>query len=132
MPLVPDEFRAAYFHGMRVTSPHRIQLSRRKGWRMPPNTIRVARPGRWGNTWEVWQDDDGQWRASNGCCHHEVASKPDGLQLAVQLHEEEWRGRIGKYGTSTILAELRGKNLACWCPLDQPCHADVLLELANE
>jgi hypothetical protein len=30
------------------------------------------------------------------------------------------------------LTELRGKNLACWCPLDQPCHADVLLELANK
>lgn len=30
-----------------------------------------------------------------------------------------------------ILEELRGKNLACWCPLDQPCHGDVLLELAN-
>jgi hypothetical protein len=29
-------------------------------------------------------------------------------------------------------AELRGHDLACWCPLDQPCHADVLLELANE
>ena len=29
------------------------------------------------------------------------------------------------------LAELRGRDLACWCPLDQPCHADVLLELAN-
>ena len=31
-----------------------------------------------------------------------------------------------------IRAELRGKDLACWCPLDQPCHADVLLEIANE
>lgn len=29
-------------------------------------------------------------------------------------------------------AELRGKNLACFCPLDQPCHADVLLEIANK
>ena len=29
------------------------------------------------------------------------------------------------------LAPLRGHDLACWCPLDQPCHADVLLELAN-
>ncbi|MDT7935250.1 MAG: DUF4326 domain-containing protein [Sphingomonadaceae bacterium] len=29
------------------------------------------------------------------------------------------------------LRVLRCKNLACWCPLDQPCHADVLLELAN-
>lgn len=26
---------------------------------------------------------------------------------------------------------LRGKNLACWCPEGQPCHADVLLEVAN-
>jgi hypothetical protein len=30
-----------------------------------------------------------------------------------------------------FLVPLRGKNLACWCPLDQPCHADVLLDLAN-
>jgi hypothetical protein len=29
------------------------------------------------------------------------------------------------------IPDLRGKNLACWCPLDAPCHADVLLELAN-
>ena len=30
------------------------------------------------------------------------------------------------------VTELRGKNLACWCSLDQECHADVLLELANK
>ena len=30
-----------------------------------------------------------------------------------------------------IKAELRGRDLCCWCPLDQPCHADVLLEIAN-
>jgi hypothetical protein len=29
------------------------------------------------------------------------------------------------------LDELRGRDLACWCPLDEPCHADVLLEIAN-
>jgi hypothetical protein len=29
------------------------------------------------------------------------------------------------------LLPLRGKNLACWCKLGEPCHADVLLELAN-
>ena len=27
---------------------------------------------------------------------------------------------------------LKGKNLACWCPLDQPCHADILLAIANK
>jgi hypothetical protein len=26
---------------------------------------------------------------------------------------------------------LRGKNLACWCKPGEPCHADVLLEIAN-
>lgn len=30
------------------------------------------------------------------------------------------------------LAPLRGKNLACWCRLDEPCHADILLRLAND
>jgi len=33
--------------------------------------------------------------------------------------------------TSDVQRELRGKDLACWCPLDQPCHADILLEVAN-
>ena len=31
----------------------------------------------------------------------------------------------------TLRRDLAGKDLACWCPLDRPCHADVLLELAN-
>ena len=33
---------------------------------------------------------------------------------------------------SEIRRKLRGKNLACWCRLDEPCHADILLEIANE
>jgi hypothetical protein len=28
-------------------------------------------------------------------------------------------------------AELAGRDLACWCPADHPCHADVLLDIAN-
>lgn len=34
-------------------------------------------------------------------------------------------------GLQKAIAQLRGKDLACWCPVDQPCHADVLIELAN-
>jgi len=41
---------------------------------------------------------------------------------------KEW---ILKNPRKINLEELRGKNLACWCPLDKPCHADILLELAN-
>jgi len=37
----------------------------------------------------------------------------------------------GRLNRDFYLGELRGHDLACWCPLDQPCHADVLLELAN-
>lgn len=42
-----------------------------------------------------------------------------------------WVRQVGGWG-SWNLAELRGKDLCCWCPLDRPCHADVLLEIANE
>jgi hypothetical protein len=89
--------------------PKRIQLSRRKGWRMPPNTVSVARPGKWGNPFRVGKD------AANAA-------------QAVALFRD-WA--IAPYGSVPDPTELRGKNLACWCPLDQPCHADVLLELAN-
>ena len=46
------------------------------------------------------------------------------------------RGHMALRGGKVVwlpleLAELRGKDLVCWCPLDRPCHADVLLELAN-
>lgn len=111
--------------------PERIQLSRKKGWRMPPNTVKVDRTSQWGNHWEVWRDD-GQWLASrNRSEHHAVPDKDTGLQLAVLKHGQELRARLPKYGTATELLPLRGKNLACWCALDKPCHADVLLELAN-
>lgn len=29
--------------------PDRVQLRRTRGWRMPPNTVKVCRPGKWGN-----------------------------------------------------------------------------------
>lgn len=60
------------------------------------------------------------------------------------LHFPDWRrlggerlgGERGPIGwnyppLAGIRAELAGKNLACWCPLNQPCHADVLLKIAN-
>ena len=34
--------------------------------------------------------------------------------------------------TAYIRKELSGKDLACWCPLGEPCHADVLLKIAND
>ena len=50
------------------------------------------------------------------------------ISLGLDLHEPQIRARFWMERASRLL---RGKNLACWCPLDQPCHADVLLEMAN-
>lgn len=106
-------------------SPYRVQLSRKKGWRMPENTVSVARPGRWGNPFKLGElkcfvnDDDANDR---------IAVVPFTRAEAVAAFR--WLAAQPKY-RAAIVAELAGKNLACWCPLDQPCHADVLLELAN-
>lgn len=109
--------------------PERIQRQRVRGWRMPENAISVARPSKWGNPFIIGR--------TIGC---------DDREDAVALHRG-WLeyGHTAPYphpGESARLADLRerlladareliGKDLACWCPLDQPCHADALLDLAN-
>ncbi len=89
--------------------PKRIQRRRTKGWTLPEGVVYVGRPTRWGNPFAAWTDD--------------------GRDRAI----EAFRGLIAKnpHWQDDIRRELRGKDLACWCPLDKPCHADVLLELAN-
>ncbi len=84
-------------------TPKRIQRKRTKGWRMPPNAVYVGRPTKWGNPFDV---------AKTG-------RVPAVLRFACEV------------APLLDLSELRGKDLACWCRLDQECHADVLLELAN-
>lgn len=88
--------------------PRRVQLSRKKGWRMPANTVNVARPGRWGNRFSV---------------------KEYGRDLAVLNYRMEAEGKIAIGALD--LSALREKNVACWCGLDEACHGDTLLELAN-
>lgn len=89
--------------------PTRIQRKRTKGWKMPPNTVYVGRPNCWGNP--------------------HVGGPGVSRADAVKLYRRDVTMRAGTVGR--IKDDLRGKNLACWCPLDQPCHADVLLEIAN-
>lgn len=98
----------------------RIQLSRTKGWRMPPNTVKVDRSTRWGNPWAV--GNVGPWGRTAADASSAVGLFRDMLS-DPQLREGT------RYPQD--VSPLRGKNLACWCALDQPCHADVLLELAN-
>lgn len=95
-------------------TPKRIQRKRTKGWRMPPNTVYVGRGSKWGNVFI---------QGSLGV--------PDAAE-ATALYRQEITTRGGSWQDLRFdLPQLRGKNLACWCALDRPCHADVLLELAN-
>jgi len=109
--------------------PQRIQLSRRKGWKMPPNTVSVARPGRFGNPFKP----DAYWDAGYS------GSLEVALGHCVEAHaawikrEQHWAFTDCFVIANPVpdVSALRGKNLACWCALDRPCHADVLLEIAN-
>lgn len=103
-----------------MTAPHRIQRRRTKGWRMPPNTISVSRPSKWGNP----------CRSGGGA--GVIAYQMWIEQSAAGLvPDEDSGGMFTKSFPAGDLAELRGKNLACWCKLDQACHAELLLEIAN-
>jgi hypothetical protein len=104
--------------------PVRVQSKRTKGWRMPANTTYVGRPGRWGNPFAAGKP------GPLGC-------EPIDAEGAVgffrmMLRDSELRAAAGYPSQDEIRRELRGRNQACWCPLGQPCHADVLLEVANE
>jgi len=102
--------------------PVRIQLSRRKGWKMPPSTVKVDRSTKWGNHIVV-----GKKRG--------VGSRPWTAEDAVEQYRQDIEHKTSTDrpdGSEPLdLSPLRGKNLACWCRLDAPCHADVLLKLAN-
>lgn len=122
--------------------PERVQQRRTRGWRKPENTVSVARPSRWGNPITITSEDCGE-AAPGGVCYvvrnTATRNRPivhksdmrDARQVAVDVFRAGvLNGRFG-YGIGEVRARLRGKNLMCWCPLDQPCHADVLLEFAN-
>jgi len=76
---------------------------------MPLNTVYVGRPTKWGNPFVV---------------------KEFGLDVAIAKYLEWLQYRIGI--EPYFLDPLRGKDLACWCSLDKPCHADVILKILNE
>jgi len=91
-----------------MTGPTRIQRRRTAGWRMPEGCVYVGRPTRWGNPHPAVNGD----RAAAVAAYRTwLDDQPDLIAAARR--------------------ELAGQVLACWCPLTAPCHADVLLEVAN-
>lgn len=120
-------------------SPKRIQLSRKKGYRKPEGAVVVSRPSKWGNP---FLSADIAWAypslTSEQCFTGAVErlreliradrpitlslARPDGTRVPV-THTYP--------SVSEIREELGGRDLACWCPASQPCHVDLLLEIAN-
>jgi hypothetical protein len=100
--------------------PYRIQRKRTKGWRMPENTVYVGRPTKWGNPYKV--------PTKNGAPTYTI-DIPAYIADEILPMYEDW---VLRSGLADELTQLRGKNLACFCPLNSACHADVLLRLANQ
>jgi len=95
--------------------PVRLRLSRRAGFDLQRASkainglpaVTVARPSRWGNPYRVAEF---------------------GRDVAITLFEKALTTGSMPFPDT---AQLRGKNLACWCAPGQRCHADVLLRIAN-
>jgi Domain of unknown function (DUF4326) len=114
--------------------PQRIQRKRTKGWRKPPSTVCVTRPGKWGNSFKVGEEvtrDSPLWE-------YIARTLPVGADGFVSLRISDPELAVACYSEWFFdqhlllpVGELRGKNLACYCPLGAPCHGDWLLEVAN-
>lgn len=80
---------------------------------MPEGAVYVGRPTKWGNQWDA---------------------KILGRDVAVAMFRAHWEAYLASDPSvyKWLASEIGGKDLACWCRLSQPCHADVLLELANK
>jgi len=98
--------------------PQRIQLRRTKGWRMPPDTVKVDRSTPWGNPFVVGRDGDQAECFALFVC---LLAGECGSATERAYHDRAVANRD----------RLKGKNLACWCKPGEPCHADALLRFAN-
>ena len=139
--------------------PRRVQMSRKHPWRADnPDAVIVARPSRWGNPYAVgaWvrvyaeeaaakarpdgtpfppsviQDPTALARERRIPDYWVVRQVPDAASAVAWFRDliAAWQ-RDDEDAVEAWLLPLAGRDLACWCPLDQPCHADVLLEIAN-
>ncbi|QBJ94528.1 DUF4326 domain-containing protein (plasmid) [Streptomyces seoulensis] len=128
-------------------SPTRIQRRRTAGWTAPLDAqgrkpVYVGRGSQWGNPWVVIKTDTGTGWAVNWAGHTQQ-QRPKGLRdfilandqrdahtLAVELFEIYVNHRPQLW--VAVPKQLAGRDLMCWCAESLPCHAAVLLALANE
>jgi hypothetical protein len=110
-----------------MAKPIRIQRSRAPGSRLHASNgldiVCISRPSKWGNPFSVALGS--------------ARTAEEKRRLRARSVAEFERALLGGgsralgFDVDDVRRELRGKNLACWCPLDEPCHADVLLKVAN-
>lgn len=104
--------------------PIRLRLSRARGFRLAEGAVNVARPGPWGNPFVVGKHGDQAYCVELHC---KLMGGLICMTTAVHLVEQE---KAMQHARRNLLW-LLGRDLACWCSQDVPCHGDTLLELAN-
>jgi hypothetical protein len=115
-----------------IASPVRMRLSRAKGFNLQQASLalnglpalNVSRPGPLGNPFVVGEDG-----ARSECVH--LHSLLMGGYLAITCKASVESQRLVISYIAENLKALRNRNVACWCPLDAPCHGDTYLELFN-
>lgn len=98
-------------------APRRIQRKRVRGWRKPQGALNVARPSIWGNPYRHKNP-----HRAKILFRHLLLGDPTHLPYALRARRDKMM---------VNLISLRNEDLMCFCRLDRPCHADVLLEAAN-
>jgi hypothetical protein len=118
-----------------MVRPQRMQLSRRAGFNLQEASLAlnglpaklITRPGRWGNPFTI--DDIGRRYGLEAAAAQSRAVELCGQWLTGTLDPALSPGPPPS--RDVIRAELAAHNLACWCRAGTPCHADILIDLAN-
>ncbi len=117
----------------------RVQRTRKKGGGMPPGSKYVGRGSRWGSRYKVFPVNTREgrrldmWSMKAPIGVESCIGKQTLTAKSLILFENQIRTEYkGKEAMRAFLEPLRGYDLACWCNLGDPCHADVLLKLIRE
>lgn len=110
--------------------PERIQRRRTKGWRKPENCVIVTRPSRFGNPFTVADAIEAEYEDPQRACVSHFTAWVEGHDDYQDVYVVGGR-RYDRRLIREHLSDLRGKDLACSCKPEDPCHVDVLLRLAN-
>lgn len=111
----------------------RIQRKRVKGWKMPEGAVYVGRPTKWGNPYHIGENYSDEILDEQKEIIDILSWDNISAETAVRFYLEAIQGSFPclPFTIDDVRRELAGKDLVCWCPIGQPCHADVLLRLAN-